>query len=75
MKVRSVLAVMQSNKFVLIRFYSGDKPLGINCGIINIQHIKENLYQNKAAHIGSMTPCNINEYITNKVPFLLVYKS
>lgn len=66
---------MQSNKFVLVRLNSGYKRIGINCGIINIPSVMKNLYKKKAGHIISMTPCNINEYISSKTPFLTVYKS
>ena len=64
-----LIKVFSENKYVLIRFSDND-IVGINCKIGLISAKKNNPDLNKPSQVMSFRACEIQEYITNKIPFL-----
>ena len=75
MKINQILDTMLSTKYVLVRLNFVNKRVALNTGIIHIDKVINQLNKSKGKHIVSITPCNFNEYISNKIPFHKIYKS
>lgn len=72
MTVRQVEKALKNNKYILLRI-STNVVLGINCGILKTESVKESL---KAKKPNEKTPylgfrsCSFQEYLSNKEAFL-----
>jgi len=60
---------LKQNKYLLCRFPTGQK-VGINCGVARIARRKRRYKENQPTQFVGFVPCNFQEYITYKIPFL-----
>jgi len=67
-----MIEICKQNKYILVRDYYDDSLIGINCGVIKLDWLKMRKRQrgeNETTRFCSFIPCDINEYISHKVPF------
>lgn len=58
------------NKYLLLR-EGNDYVSGINCAVANLSRLKEKLkHPKKKTCYTGFTPCDIQEYISHKHPFI-----
>lgn len=65
--------ICSRNKYILLRHESG-KLIGINCGISPLSQKRGNRkYSDLSGYIGYIA-CDLNTYISNKIPFITPIK-
>lgn len=69
MKAKVIHAACKKHKYILIRFESGHL-MGINCKVASILEERGEYHPEKETIYIGFIPCDINEYITNKHPFM-----
>lgn len=62
---------LSNNKYLIIRERSG-KRYAVNCAILKTKQMNrvKILHPNKATRVLSYMPCDFQEYITLKIPFI-----
>jgi hypothetical protein len=68
--VKDLIKICSQNKYVLLR-ERGGSLVGVNCKVspIGFKKFKGNI--NIETNFVSYLPCSLNEYISNKIPFII----
>lgn len=69
MSAGEIKSMCHKNKFVLLRHYTGS-VIGLNCKAVDIAHRRSPIDDKDLTVWVSFSPCDFNEYISYKTPFL-----
>lgn len=68
---QQVFKAATNHKYLLLRLYSGEK-LGINCKVLSCKLNQQRINQepDKETPFTGFIPCNFDQYISYKIPYL-----
>lgn len=69
MTSKRVAKAMHGRKYAILRFENGFE-VAVNCGIATLSRSRKAIKGEKLLQVVSVRPCNFQEYISKKAPFI-----